>query len=614
MIASLALSLVFLSMTTTKRASPSKIRRAAGSKDPSVLPSVIQGWTSQDLDEMASQDGKSALHMAAWQGCLENVQLLLNMGCNVNVIATGDYSYGKTPIFFAATRCRDDIVTYLLEYTNAHVKIVNNKGQSVLSIASSHLKTETIQAVQRAEMQQETIEWQNFRTTHSDGLEYGDLDPRFLERALTPTDVVTPLAVNPTTKQSRRGSFARKNPHVAKEIERRKQKAQIREKQGPAPPVPPTWQEIAQQQLAWESIESSVALGDYSDVGTWLLHVVRFEERQQRSWIPQATERLRSFLFEANDDMVAARLEDAVEAFTKQQQQQSKCTLREVALLDKWIQQVCKAPSVSDDQRPKRFVMKRRIKNVNLSVPPWSTACDAVEGLAQSLLQNPSRQESQLSLPEPPVWVDTEQDLCQLNEMLRTLAREADPCIFALDTEWYAAANKETHASTIQISTVIERETRKQLHTWVVDLLTTNETDGSSSYREMVRELLLWLFDEQSTVTLLGFAFAHDITILRSLCGSLSPKYLDVQRLAAQEMKRGRKTLPGLQACAARYLSLDGQYILSKQEQCSDWAIRPLRDAQLEYAGLDAAVLLVLLAEIANPLVGQNAHSPSTVL
>jgi hypothetical protein len=51
---------------------------------------------------------------------------------------------------------------------------------------------------ERLEVQQG--DWWNFRQSHSDGHEYGDLDPRFLERPLRATDVVTLLAINPTTK------------------------------------------------------------------------------------------------------------------------------------------------------------------------------------------------------------------------------------------------------------------------------------------------------------------------------------------------------------------------------------------------------------------------------
>ena len=589
------------------RASPSKIRRAAGSMDPSILPQALAGWTVQELDDMASHDGKSALHMAAWHGCLENVQLLLNMGCNVNVIATGDYSYGKTPIFFAATRCRDDIVQYLLQHANARVKIVNNKGQSVLSIASSHLSSETIQMIQCAEQEQAEQEWINFQETHSDGLEYGDLDPRFLMRPLVDTDVVTSLAVvNPTTKQSRRGSFARKNPHVAKELERRNEKAQWKREQRMKakvlPPVP-TAKQVAQQNEAWQSIETCIVQGNYENVVKWLLQVIQFEEQQRRSWIPAATARLQSVLLESSDDMVAAQLEHAMEEYLNSQN--VDYTPRQVTLLQKWIHQVCKAPTVSDDERSysdslvgasnNKLRLQRNI--VNLSIPPWSAACQAVEGLSQSMLQNRQRHDSQLTLPEPPTWVDTETHLCHLKETLRQLSLKSSPYIVALDTEWYTSEADEIHISTIQISTVMETDETKQISTWVVDLLPA--TEGSSDYRVMIQELLSWLFDDDSHVILLGFAFAHDITVLHSICDLPSTKCLDVQKLASHEMKRGKTTLPGLQACSAHFLSENGSYVLSKEEQCSDWAQRPLRDSQLEYAGLDAAVLLVLLAEIA---------------
>ena len=224
----MAFLLVSMTSTTTNKdvctanhraCSASQIRRAAGSKDPSVLPIALEGWTVPELNEMDG-GGKNALHMAAWKGCLEHVKLLVDMGCNVNAISTGEYSYGKTPIFFAATQSRDDVVQYLVSHGNAHVKIINNKGQSVLSIASSHLTRETIRMIQQAEERQAHLEWRNYRETHSDHFEYGDCDPRFLERPLSTSDVVTPLAINPTTKESRRGAFARRNPQATLRIKR----------------------------------------------------------------------------------------------------------------------------------------------------------------------------------------------------------------------------------------------------------------------------------------------------------------------------------------------------------------------------------------------------------
>jgi ribonuclease D len=65
---------------------------------------------------------------------------------------------------------------------------------------------------------------------------------------------------------------------------------------------------------------------------------------------------------------------------------------------------------------------------------------------------------------------------------------------------------------------------------------------------------------------------------------------LDLQMLLAMNET---STLPGLKTCAARF----SVFPLSKTEQCSNWGQRPLRQAQIDYAGLDAAILLVLLSE-----------------
>ena len=98
---------------------------------------------------------KSVLHLAAWHGSIETVRWLLEWGCDVDTISTGPYSYGKTAIFFATTRGRNDVVQLLLEY-GANVCIINNKGQSVLSLASTHLPPTTIAAIQKAEKEQQT--------------------------------------------------------------------------------------------------------------------------------------------------------------------------------------------------------------------------------------------------------------------------------------------------------------------------------------------------------------------------------------------------------------------------------------------------------------------------
>lgn len=155
----------------------------------------------------AERSGKAPLHLAAWRGSLDVVRALAeDLEADIDQISTGRHNYGKTPIFYALTRCRDDVVMYLVE-RGAKVKIINNKGQSPYSLALSHCSSETIERIRQAEEKETT--WWNFRLTHSDGLKYGDLDPRFFpEAASEPGRGVS-------TVESRRRNFKRLNKGVS---------------------------------------------------------------------------------------------------------------------------------------------------------------------------------------------------------------------------------------------------------------------------------------------------------------------------------------------------------------------------------------------------------------
>lgn len=153
------------------------IRRAAGSQSIETLKELISSarWTAEELDALAVA-GKTPLQQAAWKGRLDSIEYLLDVvGCDVNAYSQQKFSYGKTAIFFALTQSRLDTVDYLLSRTDINVSIVNNKGQSVLSLASSHKMPieilKTIQALEESDLDK----WWNFRSTNSDGFEYGDL-------------------------------------------------------------------------------------------------------------------------------------------------------------------------------------------------------------------------------------------------------------------------------------------------------------------------------------------------------------------------------------------------------------------------------------------------------
>jgi hypothetical protein len=136
-----------------------------------------------------------------------------------------------------------------------------------------------------------------------------------------------------------------------------------------------------------------------------------------------------------------------------------------------------------------------------------------------------------------------------------------------------------------------------------VDLKISKTHDAE--YHALAQALVQHLLEK--TKLLLGFAITQDLALLQAFCGTTTSttttnnsnkSHLDLQLVALQDVlssssSSSLSSLPGLKACAASFSKAP----LSKEHQCSNWAQRPLSQAQLDYAGLDAAVLLVLLAE-----------------
>jgi hypothetical protein len=128
---------------------------------------------------------KNALHLAAWKGDIESIMLLIEAGKKfnldlVNVISTGIGNYGKSPIFYAITQDRDDVVRLLID-SGSNLLIVNNKGQTPSSLSIAHLTAETQQILFEEERRQLACggNFTNYRLSNSDNRQYGDLDPRF---------------------------------------------------------------------------------------------------------------------------------------------------------------------------------------------------------------------------------------------------------------------------------------------------------------------------------------------------------------------------------------------------------------------------------------------------
>jgi len=281
---------------------PKHLRKAAGSKKPDVLPAFIKthSITLSDLDD-TTYDGRGALHMAAWTGAIENVILLLDMGVDINAIATRVHNYGKTPIFFAATRSRTDVMNLLLD-RNANVRIVNNKGQSVYSIAKSHFASNVVDRILQIEKEQQIQNgldadsldgWADYKKSHPDGCVYGDLDLRFLGRPLTDDDVVKDFVVNPTTKKSRKGNFAKNNPHLT-DWRQPKMEQDDNERLPPKPDFI-SEEEIDQLEELWYQARLGLRDNDSWSIFSTLLSIVQLFDgkKMNSSWAADCAARLK---------------------------------------------------------------------------------------------------------------------------------------------------------------------------------------------------------------------------------------------------------------------------------------------------------------------------------
>ena len=642
------------------RASPEEVRHAAGSQSLERLQRAVVGWTAYELDEELRRS-KSALHQAAWKGCLANVKFLVEeLKCNVNGYSKAQYSYGKTAIFFALTQCRVDVVEYLLTVPHIKVTIVNNKGQSVRSLAASHnMPPSILNTIQRLEQQQQPLndndnlnydDWWNFRASHSDGWEYGDVDPRFLDRPLRPDDVVSEHAINLTSKQSRPGGFARRNPptttttpvpskHPSRpKTSTRKRRSKNKTTSTMTEAEETMWKESLQlfqerqQQQLHPKYQSSITTtatnarhehdNDDDDIFVeGLVTLVTLGTKQQRPWIPQVVEAL-SVRTGGQEEPVRDSSTCAVDQLwfgtlcdkamlriqTNRGESETPPIERRVMLLSKLRDKVLLGnPQLSivpvyprgtvssnDNNKNKRDTARlgnhsRRSQTKEI----WHSnigqrAREQVAGLSLRRDLEEGKASSFLQLPEEPHFVDT---LADLNKWRRKLA---DVPLMAVDTEWMDCTSNDDDPdsgcalSTIQVSYV--QQPTNVLQVLVVDL---KPAWSSTDYKDTANDMISTIF-EQSDTLVLGFSIGQDLKILEQfLRRKLQPTtILDLQFLL------GDGTL-GLKACVAKY----SQTPLSKDEQCSDWGRRPLSQNQLHYAGLDAAILLYLLAEYNDPLL-----------
>ena len=264
----------------------------------------------------------------------------------------------------------------------------------------------------------------------------------------------------------------------------------------------------------------------------------------------------------------------------------------------------------------------------------------------------PAADLEEYALATPPVWVAAG-DAEGIESVRTALQGLLDPCVadgktlwVGVDTEWGEIADAEgldAPPAIIQLAAKDSSDVsgsgsgKGVIRSWVIDANAPSVT---------LCALISWLFGSAG-VTVLGFAFSHDIYRLAPLtCNKrvehgndahskavegregFTPElpFVDIQKVAmahatidakgavtrgdgsGSSSSRSRGRMPGLSAVAEHWLGR----ALDKEQQCSDWDSRPLSERQLRYAACDAAVLVEIAETMALQVpVSGPSHTPS---
>jgi len=502
---------------------------------------------------------KNALHNAAWKGDIDTINLLIetakqyreSMGEDaVNTVSTGQGNYGKSPIFYAITQCRDDVVLLLLSH-GANLLIVNSKGQTPSSMSVNHLEQATCQIIfdeEEAQLQRGGS-FVNYRLTHTDGKKYGDLDPRFLREGDVNLNEDTLRDI--ATYQS---STITDDDGVGTRINGVSQNMMLPDGQiegtGFSGPLPRSVKQTTvwkrQQELAKKETGYADATPDDNDKVAVAKTSSTFENQ-------------------ARTDLTKKRKD-----VSSKQPKPTIVTLlsgEDIALenLDVLTLDDILSPCIVDDTCERYEYVENR------------------EGI---LALNSAIEES-IKIMNPDTTIS--------NNSTDLLTVKTS---WGIDCEWEPSRTSvQNPVATLQLGT--------SNHAFVVDLQTlcqngvTDKNTELTATENVLSETLTKLFANGSVIKV-GFGISQDLAKLPAsfphlLCFQEVHSVLDLQSLSRYSFPTtSKQNMSSLRKMVAMLL----KKALDKAQQCSGWSCRPLSNAQLQYAALDAAVLPALLEKM----------------
>ena len=503
--------------------------------------------------------GKNALHLAAWRGDFETVQLLVETAQRecpemdvVNMISRGPGNYGKTPIFYALTQCREDVVRYLVQKAGANLLFVNNKGQTPCSISVSHLNETACQLLYNTEAQQlrNGGVFADYRQSHSDEKFYGDLDPRFpIDNFNYGEDLKEQL-------DQFQASVAASDPSTI-----------IRMDDGEGIPTHFTPRSIRPTVRWWNREEGAVLTN--RDEGPPYTFTQAREGKLGGST--------------HSKEKSASTAETVQRRRSKSPQRDELPRVETIQSLER-----LNIESVLEGSNAEQSVV---LVNCSESIRQLSEEIDTTLGSYAKAHGAPDKND----ISSDAMLVD---------------------CAWGLDCEWKPGFNrgKDNPVALLQLSTrrksfLVDLQCLCQAtHATNVGGAVTNVEPTSVEHE--LNDALSKLF-EHPGLPLVGFGVLQDLGKLAASfphlsCFSTYGSVIDLQSVAnVLYPKNGRHMLSSLQKMVACLLTKR----LDKTEQCSDWTRRPLSQSQIRYATLDAAVLPLLLKTIVQKSVTVQRYS-----